>query len=364
MILARKTAVALATTFALLAAGPAISAQRTFVSTKGVNNPGCSATAPCRDFASALPATNVGGEIIVLDSGGYGAVTITQAVSIIAAPGIYAGVSVFSGDGVTIAAGPSDKVTLSGLTINGQGGDNGIRVTSGGEVNIERCTISAMASTGMLINGGAQVNIGNCTLRGNNIALRVGYLAALSQVQVVDSRFFGNASGPFPPESILIEGGSFNASRTAITDNGGVGLSVSSPAFSSISVTLTDCVVSGNGDSGVYVNPQISGSTVGLAIVRSTISDNAASGVTAAGGQGTAFVTVSESAVLKNGLDGVSGSTNAASIMVVTGSTIAGNVGADLHQVAPVVLRSSGNNTLTGRGAADIVGSITSNPLK
>ena len=78
---------------------------------------------PCRDFATALAATNPNGEIIVLDSGGYGAVTIGQSVSIIAPPGVYAGISVFGGgDGVTIAAGPADKVTFRGLDDQRAGG--------------------------------------------------------------------------------------------------------------------------------------------------------------------------------------------------------------------------------------------------
>ena len=57
-----------------------------------------------------------------MDSAGYGAVTITQSVSIIAPAGIYAGISVFGGDGVTVNA-PGAIVVLRGLSINGQGGN-------------------------------------------------------------------------------------------------------------------------------------------------------------------------------------------------------------------------------------------------
>src|SRR5512138_668523 len=86
---------------ALAVSFPLCAAQRTFVSTSGVNNPACSLAAPCRDFAAAIAATSVNGEVIVLDSGGYGPVTITQSASIIAPPGVYAGISVSAGlDGV------------------------------------------------------------------------------------------------------------------------------------------------------------------------------------------------------------------------------------------------------------------------
>jgi len=60
-------------------------AQRTFVSTAGddVNTVlNCSLAAPCRSFGSAIGVTSPDGELIVLDSGGYGPVTITQAVTI------------------------------------------------------------------------------------------------------------------------------------------------------------------------------------------------------------------------------------------------------------------------------------------
>ena len=53
-------------------------AQRTFVSTSGNDaNTGanCSLVAPCRSFASAMSVTATDGEIVVLDSGGYGPVT-------------------------------------------------------------------------------------------------------------------------------------------------------------------------------------------------------------------------------------------------------------------------------------------------
>src|SRR5215467_12306286 len=78
--------------------------QRTFVSGGGADSNPCSRTAPCRTFTQALMGTNAGGEVVVLDSAGYGPFTITQAVSIIAPPGVYAGVSVFSGNGITITA--------------------------------------------------------------------------------------------------------------------------------------------------------------------------------------------------------------------------------------------------------------------
>jgi hypothetical protein len=117
-------------------ARPALAVQRTFVSAAGSDaSASCGLAAPCRTFARAITLTDPSGEIVVLDSGGYGAVTVNKNVTIQSPAGVYAGLSVFAGDGITVVA-PATKVILRGLTINGQGGNNGIRVQAG-EVHIE-----------------------------------------------------------------------------------------------------------------------------------------------------------------------------------------------------------------------------------
>src|SRR6478672_2814060 len=75
----------------------AFAAPRTFVSVSAGNdvNP-CSLTSPCRSFASAVLVTDLGGEVIALDSGGYGVVTLTQSISLIAPEGVFAGLTVTS----------------------------------------------------------------------------------------------------------------------------------------------------------------------------------------------------------------------------------------------------------------------------
>ena len=124
--------------------------QRTFVSAKGSDSNACSLPLPCRTFAVALTQTNAGGEIIVLDSGGYGGTTINKAVSIVVPQGVYAGVSVFAAtDGFVISAGPADEVVLRGLTINNQGGNNGIVFNTGAALYVESCTILGFAGASM-----------------------------------------------------------------------------------------------------------------------------------------------------------------------------------------------------------------------
>jgi hypothetical protein len=63
--------------------GPAhAQATRTWVSGVGDDANPCSRTAPCKTFAGAISKTAANGEIDALDPGGYGAVTITKAITI------------------------------------------------------------------------------------------------------------------------------------------------------------------------------------------------------------------------------------------------------------------------------------------
>src|SRR5215813_3790315 len=75
----------LATIFVIgLHAAPALAqATRTWVSGVGDDANPCSRTAPCKTFAGAISKTASGGEINVLDPGGFGGVTITKPISII-----------------------------------------------------------------------------------------------------------------------------------------------------------------------------------------------------------------------------------------------------------------------------------------
>src|SRR6266481_4591492 len=57
-------------------------ATRTWVSGVGDDANPCSRTAPCKTFSGAISKTAPGGEIDCLDPGGFGALTITKAMTI------------------------------------------------------------------------------------------------------------------------------------------------------------------------------------------------------------------------------------------------------------------------------------------
>lgn len=125
-------------------------AIRTWVSGVGDDaNPG-SRTAPCKTFAGAVSKTDAGGEINVIDPGGFGAITITKALTIDGG-GTFASILASGTTGVTINAGPNDVVTLRNLSIDGGGtGIHGIHFVAGAALHLENCTIFRFSQKGVL----------------------------------------------------------------------------------------------------------------------------------------------------------------------------------------------------------------------
>ena len=127
-----------------LALAPQASAQatRTWVSAVGDDVNPCSRTAPCKTLAGTISKTAEHGEINAIDSGGFGAVTITKSITIDLSP-FEGGVLVSGGNGINVAAQPDDVVTLRGLDLIGYqsgaacGTGTGVRITNAGTVRID-----------------------------------------------------------------------------------------------------------------------------------------------------------------------------------------------------------------------------------
>src|SRR6267142_9774 len=125
-------------------------ATRTWVSGVGDDANPCSRTAPCKTFAGAISKTATGGEINVLDPGGFGGVTITKSITI-SSESFEAGVLVSGTNAIIInVPNATDIVVLRGLDIEGLGtGLSGITVLTGGTVQVERCTINHFTVSGI-----------------------------------------------------------------------------------------------------------------------------------------------------------------------------------------------------------------------
>lgn len=305
---------------AIAAAGPVLGAsQRTFVASTGVDNPACSLGSPCRTFFAAILATISGGEVIVLDSGGYGAVVISQSVSITAPPGIYAGVSVFGGDGITIATSASDIVRLKGLTITNVGaGNSGISLASAGRLEISDVAI-------------------------NGFFPYAGILfapTASSDLVVQRTRIDGHGGG----EGISIQGATGTVARALIEDVTVAHTLSGIVAIDNSQVVVRRAAVVDNFGDGVGAAPLSAGSSTELVLDSSIVSNNGGNGVSAGAPGGDATVTIVDS-TLANNVDGVF-TTNGASVRLV-GSTVTRN-GTGISYAIGGTVQSQGNNFIYG----------------
>jgi Right handed beta helix region len=172
-------------------------ATRTWVSGVGDDANPCSRTAPCKTFAGAISKTAAGGEISVLDPGGFGAVTITKSITI-SGDGTLAGILASGTNGVIVNAGVNDIVVLRSLSIAGAGtGLNGIRYLAGRTLRVENCTIYGFTTHGidvvhastttpgeLVVKDTRITNVGSVAIRVDNGAGAVAPSASLDGVTI------------------------------------------------------------------------------------------------------------------------------------------------------------------------------------
>jgi hypothetical protein len=190
--------------FQVAGAAPAFAqATRTWISGVGDDANPCSRTAPCKTFAGAISKTAAKGEINVLDSGGFGGVTITKSITL-RAVGVEAGVLVAGTNGITINAAATDKVVLYGLDIEGLDSTgnslNGVNVIQAGEVFIEKCNIhgftGASAGAGVLVNTTTQsrVTILDTTIAHNTNGVVISSTPGFGHVRLLGSHLLVNSN--------------------------------------------------------------------------------------------------------------------------------------------------------------------------
>ena len=172
-------------------------ATRTWVSGVGDDANPCSRTAPCKTFAGAISKTAAGGEIDVLDDGGFGGVTITKSITINGG-GHLAGVLVAGTNGIVINAAATDVVVIRGITFTGVSAAlNAVRYQAAKYVVIEDSTIGGF-SNGInmittVVNGRMDirnVQITNATGAANTYGIHVGSAGAIATISNVSVRGF------------------------------------------------------------------------------------------------------------------------------------------------------------------------------
>jgi len=138
-------------------------APRTFVSGLGSDANPCARTAPCRTFQHAHDVVDANGEVLALDSAGYGTLNITKNVTIsgegveaTANEGVDPIVHALSGDAIKIAT-AGLKVVLRSITLEGFGaGSSGINLSEAVDLTIQHCVIHGFGGSGLqfIVSGG------------------------------------------------------------------------------------------------------------------------------------------------------------------------------------------------------------------
>jgi hypothetical protein len=276
--------------------------NRSAVSVIGSDANACTTIAPCRSFTVALAHTNPGGEVIAIDSGGYGAFTISQSVSVIGAPGVHAALTVTGGDGIDVAAGSGDYVKIRGLNI----------------------TLTSSMGRGIYATTFAYLTIENCSVNGGH-----------------DGIFISGDPG-----------GSTTIVDTSVRALANVGYYILSRA-SLVRSRAETC-----GNVGLYVSN--AGTTNGLASAVDFVSVSNSYGA-AVFSTGTAYLNLDHAMISNNWNGGITAYSNISSIgyVILTNSMITNNGGFGLSPTAFSVIYSLKNNLVFGNTGGDVNGTTT-----
>jgi len=274
-------------------------ASRTWVSGVGDDANPCSRTAPCKTFAGAISKTAAGGEIDCLDSAGYGAVTITKAMTINCL-GVIGSVLVSGTNGIVVQGGPSDIVILRGIEFQGIGtGINGIRFLAGKALVVDNCAIYGFTTNGIDIALGATASAtAKDTIITNlgGVGIRVATTAGTAALEADHMNISRVSSGVEANQ-----GGIATVSNSSIFGNGnGVVASFTGAVMNSANNVLA------NNNAGA--NASVAGATVAL-----TNNDIFANNTGVSAAVGSFFVSGNDNKFSGNASNGASPS----SIMVI-----------------------------------------------
>lgn len=289
-------------------------ATRTWISGVGDDVNPCSRTAPCKTWAGAISKTAVGGEIDALDSGGFGAVTITKPITLngygVIASTLHSGVNGIVISITTSFPGFFNNVWIRNVDITGGGtGINGIRILQAASVSVEHCNIydDNNAGTGVGTSHGIDV--------ANTGALRL------------------------------------NVTDTSIRDINGAGIFVLPNSASPVSLTLDNVRISNMTGPGVQLG-NTSGSPVDATIARSTFTQNGGAGLY---NRGANPVNVYSSVLSLNGY-GVHNGDQGAGVVRLYGTQIVDN-SIDGIFIASGTVATHSNNAIFGNAGTQATNS-------
>lgn len=303
-------------------------ATRTWISGVGDDVNPCSRTAPCKTFPGAISKTAAGGEIDTLDPGGFGAVTVTKAITL-ANEGIgEAGILVAGTNGITVncATDPNCSVILRGLQIdggpNGSNSLNGVRFVAGKSLVIENCTIRNFT-------GGSPNGYG------------VNFSPSATQTYSLIVR------------NSTIQNNGVNGANT------GAGIFVAPTGGATVNASISNSVISQN-NAGVRADGSgLSGGGITVSVTNSDVSNNANGGVAAVSTSAPPVtVIVDHSSVTGNGVGANANGPATVALRLAYSKLAFNTIGYKQQNLA--VLSSYGNNEISDNGSN--VGTLSTTP--
>jgi len=283
---------------------------RAYIASDGNDANPCTIQLPCRLLPAALNAVANTGEIWMLDSANFntGTVNIAKSVTISAVPGSLGSIVVLGGHGLAITT-AALRVTLRNVSIGPvatsphTSNQRGIEMSADSVLTLDRCIVGNLtASEGVRIIMG-RLKVVDSVFHNNGVAFN---LQGLSRSAISGTRMVGNGTG------VLVN---------------------STAPFNTLTATVTDSVISGNGiGDGVVISNTGMDSFARLAVSRTLIEGNAVGVHAVNTGIGPLAVSVS-------------------------GSTITGN-GRAFHQDDGVPIYTQNNNHVADNTNADI-GTVT-----
>jgi hypothetical protein len=262
--------------------------SRTWVSGLGNDGNNCSRSSPCLTFAGAIAQTTAGGEINCLDPGGFGAVTITKALTINCEETL-GSVLVSGTNGIVVQAGAGDVVTLKGLEFEGlNAGLNAVRFLSGKELHVHKFQIRNFTNSGIDIEPSnstrvflADGYISDCGVGGSGFAAvlvkpnsSANASVSINHVQMEDNLngVFADGSGGGGIAHVQVKDSVVSASS-----NNGISISSTGPSFTA---DVVNSIISYNISTGAAVSGAAASLKLGGNIITSNVTGVASSGGT------------------------------------------------------------------------------------
>ena len=215
-------------------------ATRTWVSGVGNDADPCSRTAPCKTFAGAIIKTATGGYINAIDSGGFGAVTITKSITI-DGEGVHAGILASLTKGIIVNQSTAivhlRNLSLESPVVPGVNpGTDGIDVIAASQVHIEHCVISGFTNTAINFHpAGGSLIVNDLTITSNT---NNGIIVATGRATIENLHANGNGSG------VIVNGNAIATVRNSYAAQNATAFAAIVNAAAVIN--LENCVITNN----------------------------------------------------------------------------------------------------------------------